>query len=80
VLQQYPLTFQSGVDVLHTDKLGKLGMTIDGCKQRDEYVFKLALAMEVPIVASMGGGYSEKLTDIVEAHANTYRVAQDIFF
>jgi acetoin utilization deacetylase AcuC-like enzyme len=42
--------FQSGVDVLHTDKLGKLGMTIDGCKQRDEYVFKLALAMEVQIV------------------------------
>jgi len=28
----------------------------------------------------MGGGYSEKITDIVEAHANTYRIAQNIFF
>jgi len=28
----------------------------------------------------MGGGYSEKISDIIDAHANTYREAQSIFF
>lgn len=72
--------FQSGVDVLATDKLGRLGMTIDGCKERDRTVLELAKRDGIPIVACMGGGYSEKLSDIVEAHANTYRLAQEIFF
>lgn len=72
--------FQSGVDVLATDKLGRLGLSIDGCKQRDKLVLELAHKNEVPLVASMGGGYSEKIKDIIEAHANTYRLAQDIYF
>ncbi|MCE7994327.1 MAG: histone deacetylase [Roseivirga sp.] len=72
--------FQSGVDVLATDKLGRLGMSIDGCKRRDRIVLELCKANEVPVMASMGGGYSEKISHIVEAHANTYRLAQEIFF
>ncbi|MEM7550512.1 MAG: histone deacetylase [Bacteroidota bacterium] len=72
--------FQSGVDVLATDKLGKLGLTLQGCKQRDQIVLNLAKSMNLPLVASMGGGYSENINDIVEAHANTYRLAQDLFF
>ncbi len=72
--------FQSGVDVLDTDKLGRLGMTIAGCKKRDQFVLSKAKALEIPIVASMGGGYSENIKDIIEAHANTYRVGQDLFF
>lgn len=72
--------FQSGVDVLATDKLGRLGMSIEGCRQRDRVVLELCQKNEVPVVASMGGGYSEKIAHIVEAHANTYRLAQEIFF
>lgn len=72
--------FQSGVDVLDTDKLGRLGMTIEGCKKRDEMVLTLAHENNVPLVASMGGGYSVKIAHIVEAHANTYRLAQQIYF
>lgn len=72
--------FQSGVDILETDKLGKLNLSIAGCKKRDEFVCKLAKEVNVPIVASMGGGYSKEIKHIVEAHSNTYRVAQDIFF
>ena len=72
--------FQSGVDVLATDKLGRLGLSIAGCKERDKKVFSLAKENKVPIVASMGGGYSERLADIIEAHANTYRLAQEIYF
>jgi acetoin utilization deacetylase AcuC-like enzyme len=72
--------FQSGVDVLATDQLGKLGLTIDGCKKRDQLVFSIAHQNKIPVAVSMGGGYSKKISDIVEAHANTFRLAQDIYF
>lgn len=72
--------FQSGVDILDTDKLGKLSVTREGCKQRDRIVLETAKQNNIPLVASMGGGYSENFRDIIEAHANTYRLAQEIFF
>ncbi len=74
------IIYQSGVDVLSTDKLGRLGLSIEGCKRRDAMVLDLAFQNEIPIMCCMGGGYSEKISHIVEAHANTYRLAQDIFF
>jgi acetoin utilization deacetylase AcuC-like enzyme len=72
--------YQCGVDVVATDKLGRLGLTRKGCKRRDEIVFNTVKQLEVPVVSTMGGGYSPQIKDIVEAHANTYRVAQDILF
>lgn len=72
--------YQSGVDILKTDKLGKLAVSREGCKERDKLVLKLAWNNNIPIVVSMGGGYSPDIRDIIEAHANTYRLAQDIFF
>jgi acetoin utilization deacetylase AcuC-like enzyme len=74
------LFFQSGVDVLATDTLGRLSLTREGCKQRDRLVLQVAKENQIPIVASMGGGYSKDFRDIIEAHANTYRLAQEIFF
>lgn len=79
-LQPDFLFFQSGVDILATDKLGKLSITRQGCKQRDRLVLQTAHQNKIPLVASMGGGYSENFRDIVEAHANTFRLAQEIFF
>lgn len=70
--------FQSGVDVLQSDKLGRLGLSLDGCKKRDKLVFDFSRQLDVPIVASMGGGYSQEINTIVEAHANTYRCGYDI--
>ncbi|WP_179343191.1 histone deacetylase family protein [Winogradskyella ursingii] len=69
-----------GVDVIANDKLGKLGMTLEGCKARDKFVLNQCKKNQIPVVCSMGGGYSSSLNDIVDAHANTFRVAQDIFF
>ena len=72
--------YLSGVDVLATDKLGRLGLTKSECRTRDEYVLSVAKKNDVPVAVAMGGGYSERIADIVDAHANTYRVAQEIFF
>ena len=71
--------YLAGVDILHTDKLGKLGCTIEGCKNRDEIVLELCAKHQIPVQVSMGGGYSPEIKTIIEAHANTYRVAKSIF-
>ena len=74
------LFFVSGVDILASDRLGKLSVSREGCRQRDAFVFEQAIKNGLPIVVSMGGGYSPRLADIVEAHCNTFRVASDLFF
>ncbi|MDC0009475.1 histone deacetylase [Winogradskyella sp.] len=69
-----------GVDVIATDKLGKLGMSVLGCKARDRFVLEHCKSNKIPVMCSMGGGYSHDIKTIVDAHANTFRLAQDIFF
>jgi acetoin utilization deacetylase AcuC-like enzyme len=71
--------YLSGVDILSTDKFGKLKIPVAGCKKRDEFVFSLVYERQLPCVVSMGGGYSEDIKIIVEAHCNTFRVAREIF-
>lgn len=80
--QQKPdfIFYLAGVDILASDKLGKLGCSIDGCKKRDEIVFQNCEHYQIPVQVSMGGGYSPEIKTIIEAHANTYRVAKDILF
>lgn len=72
--------YLSGVDIIASDKLGRLSVSIAGCKERDRIVLQTCKDHAIPVAASMGGGYSEKLAHIIEAHSNTYRVAQEIFF
>ena len=71
--------YQAGVDVLATDKLGRLGLTKVGCKRRDQYVLEFAKREQIPLVVCMGGGYSPNIKDIIEAHTNTFKIAQQIF-
>lgn len=72
--------YQCGVDILESDQLGKLAISMQACKQRDEIVFKTVQQLKVPVVCSMGGGYSKDIKLIIEAHSNTYRVIQHILF
>ena len=73
------LFYLSGVDVLASDKLGRLSMSLEGCKERDRIVLETCHHNRIPVAVSMGGGYSDRISTIVEAHANTYRVAAEIF-
>jgi len=72
--------YLAGVDVLASDKLGRLSLTKNGCKERDRFVLEQCKINDIPVAVSMGGGYSNKLADIIDAHANTYRVAHELFF
>ena len=57
--------YLSGVDVLNNDKLGRLGLSIDGCKERDKFILELCKINSIPVQVSMGGGYSELLKNII---------------
>jgi len=67
------------VDVLESDKLGTLSLTLEGCKERDRFVLQTCHDSQIPVQCSMGGGYSPDIKIIVEAHANTFRSAKDIY-
>ena len=71
--------YLSGVDVISTDKLGRLSLSLEGCKRRDQIIFSICKNKKVPIQCSMGGGYSKDLKTIVNAHSNTFKVANEIF-
>lgn len=71
--------YLSGVDILNTDRYGKLKVSPQGCIQRDEFVFTTLQQHGVPCAVAMGGGYSADVKIITEAHCNTFRVAQDIY-
>lgn len=71
--------FLSGVDILESDKFGKLKITMDGCRQRDEIVFSSLYKHQIPCAVAMGGGYSADVRVIVEAHCNTFRAGKDIY-
>jgi len=71
--------YQCGVDILASDKLGRLGVTEAGCRARDERILKRCYDARVPVVCAMGGGYSPDIWQIVEAHCNTFRIAADLW-
>lgn len=71
--------YQSGVDGLAADRLGRLALTAEGLRHRDEMVLSGARLRKTPLAITLGGGYSEPIDLTVEAHANTFRLASQIF-
>ena len=79
-LQPDFIFYLCGVDVVASDKLGTLALTVEGCRTRDEFVLKTCFDLKIPLMCSMGGGYSKDIKVIIECHANTFRLAQKIYF
>jgi len=71
--------YQSGVDPLASDTLGRLSLTHAGLQERDRRVMADARAHGLPIVITLGGGYSRPIELTAEAHANTFRAAAESF-
>ena len=71
--------YQSGVDGLATDTLGRLALTHKGLSARDRLVMESCKTRGVPLVVTLGGGYANPIEDTVQAHANTYRVAAEVY-
>lgn len=66
------ILYQAGVDVLASDKLGKMGLTVNGINQREKRVVEFAEKHKAPLVFTMGGGYSEDIGVILDAHTKIY--------
>ena len=82
ILEQGSFNFAfylSGVDILETDKFGKLKITMEGSRRRDQLVMKTLIKAGLPCCVAMGGGYSPMVKTIVEAHCNTFRTAFDLY-
>jgi len=71
--------YQSGVDGLASDRLGRLQLSHDGLRERDRLVMRRVKKLEAPFVVTIGGGYSDPIELTSEAHANTFRVAREVF-
>ena len=71
--------YLAGADPYEGDKLGRLGLTIEGLRQRDECVLRECYECEVPVVTVMSGGYGKDINDTIEIHCNTIRAVKDVF-
>jgi acetoin utilization deacetylase AcuC-like enzyme len=71
--------YQSGVDPLASDTLGRLSLSHAGLGRRDRRVMAAARANGIPFTITLGGGYSQPIELTAEAHANTFRTAAEIF-
>ena len=73
------LCYIAGADPYKEDQLGGLSLTIDGLKRRDELVFRVARARDIPVMVTFAGGYAQKVEDTVTIHCNTVIAAKEVF-
>lgn len=73
------LCYIAGADPYREDQLGGLSLTIDGLKKRDELVFRVARARDIPVMVTFAGGYAQKVDDTVTIHCNTVVAAKEVF-
>ena len=71
--------FQAGVDGLATDRLGRLTLTMEGLLERDRLVIGAARQQAIPLVITIGGGYSDPIERTVDANAQTFCTAAQIY-
>jgi acetoin utilization deacetylase AcuC-like enzyme len=73
------ICYIAGADPYREDQLGGLALTMEGLKKRDELVFRVAKARNIPIMVTYAGGYARKVDDTVTIHCNTVIEAKEVF-
>jgi acetoin utilization deacetylase AcuC-like enzyme len=73
------LCYIAGADPYREDQLGGLDLTIEGLKKRDELVFRVARARDIPVMVTFAGGYARNVEDTVTIHSNTVIAAREVF-
>ncbi len=71
--------YLGGADPYAGDKLGRLALSIEGLRERDELVLRACRARGVAIATVMSGGYAADINDTVEIHCNTIRAVKRVF-
>jgi acetoin utilization deacetylase AcuC-like enzyme len=73
------ICYVAGADPYREDQLGGLALTLQGLKRRDELVFRVAKARNIPVMVTYAGGYARKVEDTVTIHCNTVIAAKEVF-
>jgi acetoin utilization deacetylase AcuC-like enzyme len=73
------ICYIAGADPYREDQLGGLALSLEGLKRRDELVFRVARARNIPVMVTYAGGYARKVEDTVTIHCNTVIAASDVF-
>src|ERR1041385_246549 len=73
------LCYVAGADPYRESQLGGLALTLEGLKRRDELVFRVARARNIPVMVTYAGGYARKVEDTVTIHCNTVVAAKEVF-
>ena len=73
------MCYIAGADPYKEDQLGGLNLSIEGLKKRDELVFRVARARNIPVMVTLAGGYAQNVEDTVTIHSNTVMAAKDVF-
>src|SRR5438105_8798183 len=71
------LCYIAGADPYREDQLGGLSLTMEGLKRRDEFVFRVARARDIPVMVTFAGGYARNVEDTVTIHCNTVVAAKE---
>ena len=67
--------YLAGADVLEHDRLGRLGLSLDGAARRDACVLQGCRDVGIPVAITVAGGYGRDIDATVQAHVNTARIA-----
>jgi acetoin utilization deacetylase AcuC-like enzyme len=73
------ICYIAGADPYREDQLGGLALTIEGLKRRDELMFRVAKARDIPVMVTFAGGYARRVEDTVTIHCNTVVAAKEVF-
>jgi len=73
------ICYVAGADPYKEDQLGGLNLSIEGLKKRDELVFNVTRARNIPVMVTYAGGYAQDVDDTVTIHSNTVIAAKEIF-
>jgi acetoin utilization deacetylase AcuC-like enzyme len=73
------ICYVAGADPYKEDQLGGLSLSIEGLKQRDLLVFRVAKTRGIPVMVTYAGGYARRVEDTVTIHCNTVIAAKEVY-
>jgi len=72
------VVYLAGADPLASDRLGRLSLTFNGLARRDSFVIERCREIGLPLVITIAGGYAEPISETVDAHVATARIAANL--
>lgn len=69
------IIYLAGADPHEDDRLGRLNISTEGMRHRDETIFQYGRDRQIPIAFSMAGGYGKDISSTVDIHFQTIQTA-----